>query len=268
MTTAIAAARPAAAASRFIFRQLWDKESSTFTYLIADATTRDAVLIDPVLEHVERDAKLAEELGVRYAYFLNTHVHADHVTGSGLLKRKFPGTKSVLGLAGNDAATADVKLAHGEVLKFGHQEIELRSTPGHTQGCVSYVWRVAGEHDPLAVFTGDALLIRGCGRTDFQGGSAATLYKSVWEQILSLPPDTVVFPAHDYRGHTSSTVAEEAKLNPRLTKSEPDFIELMNNLKLDKPKLIDVAVPANRVCGLHEVGDKADGKLAAPATKP
>lgn len=241
--------RPASA----VFRQLWDVESSTFTYLLGDAATRSAVLIDPVIEHVERDARVATELGLDLVYLLNTHVHADHITGTGLLKRKFPKAKSVLGLAGNDLAVADLKLKHGEVIKFGAQELEVRSTPGHTEGCVSYVWRTEGDPTPIAVFTGDALLIRGCGRTDFQGGSAKTLYRSVWEQILSLPDDTVVFSAHDYKGNTSSTVGEEKRFNPRLTKSEAEFVDIMDKLNLPKPKKIDEAVPANRVCGLHEV---------------
>ena len=230
--------RPAAFAT---LRQLWEPESCTFSYLIVDDETKDAVLVDPVLETVDRDQKILTELGVRdLKYMLNTHVHADHITGTGLLRHKYyPGAKSVLGLEGNELAKADLKVSHGDVLTFGKQRLEVRRTPGHTEGCVTYVWREEGSDRPIAAFTGDALLIRGCGRTDFQGGSAAKLYRSVWDQILSLPGDTALLPAHDYKGHMVSTVDEELRFNPRLTKTAEEFVKLMDNLGLAYPKKID-----------------------------
>ena len=248
-----------------VFRQLISTEgSNTFTYVIGDVATKTAVVIDPVIEHVERDAALIKELGMDPVFLLNTHVHADHATGTGLLKKHFPGAKSVLGKAGNEDCLADVKADHGQVLKVGEQEIEVRSTPGHTNGCVTYVWSQRGA--PVAAFTGDALLIRGCGRTDFQQGSSTKLYKSVHEQVFSLPDDVAVFPAHDYRGMTMSTVGEEKKHNPRLTKPQAEFDHIMANLNLAKPKKIDESLPLNRVCGLHELlpeGSSLKAKMAA-----
>ena len=212
--------------------------------------TKQAVLIDPVVETAERDAKIINELGLELVYMLNTHVHADHITGTGALKHKFfPKAKSVLGTEGNEAAKADIKVKHGEVLTVGNQVLEVRRTPGHTEGCVSYVWTERGDAAPLAAFTGDAVLIRACGRTDFQGGSPKTLYQSVWEQVLSLPDNTAIYPAHDYKGHMMSTVGEEKALNPRLTKTMPQFEEIMNTLNLPYPKKIDASLPANRLDG-------------------
>ena len=227
-----------------IFRQLFDTAgSSTYTYLIADGASRDAVLIDPVLEMVDRDLALVDELGVRLKYVINTHCHADHVTGSGLIKARRPEVKSVIATA--SGANADVKIAHGDRVEFGSLFLETRATPGHTEGCLSYVF-------DDKVFTGDALLIRGCGRTDFQGGSSDTLYDSVRDQIFSLPDETVVYPAHDYKGHRSSTVGEEKTHNPRLGKGKDEFVEIMANLELAYPKKIDVALPRNMVCGIQD----------------
>jgi len=203
----------------------------------------DAVLVDPVVEQVDRDLKLVEDLGLKLKYVVNTHCHADHVTGSGLIKRKLPGVRSVI--AKDSGAKADVHVAHGDRVEFGDAFLEVRATPGHTEGCLSYVC------DNM-VFTGDALLVRGCGRTDFQGGSAETLYDSVHAQIFTLPDDTVVYPAHDYKGHRSSTVGEEKRLNPRLSKSKAEFVEIMGNLGLPYPKKIDEALPLNLVCGIQE----------------
>jgi sulfur dioxygenase len=242
--------------NRLIFRQLWDKDSSTFTYLLADAMSKEAVLIDPVLEQVERDVQLLHELNLIPKYLLNTHIHADHVTGTGLLKQKFPSAapQSVLGNRGNQLAMSDLKVSHHDIIPIGKSfDLQVRETPGHTEGCVSYVLRDVTNKIFLAVFTGDALLIRGCGRTDFQGGSAKILYQSIWEQIFTLPDDVVIFPAHDYKGHTSSTVGEEKLFNPRLTKSMDEFESIMKNLNLTYPNKIDIALPANRVCGLHEI---------------
>jgi len=163
----------------------------------------------------------------------------------------------VLGRAGNDLAFADVKLDHGDVLSLGSQRFEARRTPGHTEGCVTYVWSEEGEPAPLAAFTGDALLYRACGRTDFQGGSAHALYDSVWGHILSLPENTPLLAAHDYKGFTSSTVEEEKKFNPRLTKTQSEFVHVMDALGLAPPKKLDLAVPANRRDGMP---DKAPGQ--------
>jgi sulfur dioxygenase len=228
-----------------IFRQLFDLESSTYTYLLADEQSRDAVLIDPVLEQVERDALLIEELGLTLRFVLDTHVHADHVTGAGALRRRL-GASTVVSERGG-APCADRLIKHGDRIEFGALALEVRETPGHTNGCVTYV---LGDH--TMAFTGDALLIRGSGRTDFQQGDARTLYHSVHEQIFSLPAACLLYPGHDYKGRTVTTVAEEKALNPRLGggKSEHDFVSIMAALQLPRPKKIDVAVPANLECGL------------------
>jgi len=229
-------------------RQLFDRESCTYTYLLADQSSGEAVLIDPVIELAERDAGVLNQLGLKLKYVVNTHVHADHITGTGRLKKLVPGCKSVLSSA--SGAQADLLLQHGDKLVFGAHQLEVRGTPGHTEGCVTYLDREGGR-----AFTGDALLIRGCGRTDFQGGSAATLYESVWGEILSLPEETQLYPAHDYKGQTVTTVREEKGFNPRLTKTKDQFVELMDDLGLAYPKKIDVSLPANQVCGLHELPD-------------
>lgn len=230
----------------FFFRQLFDTVSSTYTYLLADLETKEAVIIDPVLDHAERDAKLVKELGFKLKYAMNTHMHADHITGTGYLKQLIPGTKSVI--SENSGAKADIYLSDGEMVQFGHHEIEAVSTPGHTNGCMSFI-----IHEQGAVFTGDALLIRGCGRTDFQEGDSKKLYDSVHSRIFTLPGNFRVYPAHDYRGQLESTVYEEQKFNPRLTKNLEEFVDIMNNLNLAPPKMIDKAVPANRECGLYDI---------------
>lgn len=233
-----------------LFRQLFDEKSWTYSYLLADLNTKEALLIDPVLEQAERDAKLIKELDLRLVYAVNTHVHADHITGSGKLKEMLEGCHSVISAASK--AQADKHLSPGDTLGVGSVKLEARATPGHTNGCMTYVW-----HEQRKAFTGDALLIRGCGRTDFQEGSPERLYDSVHSQILSLPEDYNLYPAHDYKGQTTTTVAEELKYNPRLTKSKAEFVDIMNNLNLSYPKMIDKAVPANMVCGLHEVAENA-----------
>nr|GLL47176.1 persulfide dioxygenase ETHE1 homolog, mitochondrial [Ipomoea trifida] len=240
-------------APKLLFRQLFEKDSSTFTYLLADALhpEKPALLIDPVDKTVDRDLSLVKELGLKLVYALNTHVHADHVTGTGLIKSKVPGVKSIISKASN--ASADVFIEPGEKIYFGDLFLEVRATPGHTSGCVTYVTGDGSNQPyPRMAFTGDALLIRGCGRTDFQGGSSYQLYESVHSQIFSLPKDTLVYPAHDYKGFTVSTVGEEIQYNPRLTKDKETFKEIMENLKLSYPKMMDVAVPANMVCGFQE----------------
>ncbi|OUS43381.1 beta-lactamase-like protein [Ostreococcus tauri] len=233
-----------------IFRQLFDTSgSSTYTYLLGCPITKEAVLIDPVKEMVERDIAVVDGLGLKLKYAINTHCHADHITGTGDLKKKIPGLKSVISKA--SLARADMFVEHGDVISFGADSssinLEVRATPGHTDGCVSYVC------DNM-VFTGDALLIRGCGRTDFQGGSSEKLFESVRNQLFVLPDETLVYPAHDYKGRTMSTIAEEKALNPRLgvAKTKEEFVEIMNNLKLDYPKQIDKALPANLKCGIDD----------------
>jgi glyoxylase-like metal-dependent hydrolase (beta-lactamase superfamily II) len=229
-----------------IFRQLFEPVSSTYTYLLADAVTRGALLIDPVVEDVETYATLIAELGLTLEYTLETHVHADHVTAGAALRDRF-GSSTVVHEDGG-AACADVPVKHGDHIRVGTIDLEIRATPGHTNGCVAYV---ASDR----VFTGDALLIGGCGRTDFQQGDARKLYDSVHNQILSLPADTLVYPAHDYKGRTVSTVKEETALNARLGggKSREEFIRIMANLNLAYPKQIERALPANLHCGREGV---------------
>ncbi|MBI3710172.1 MAG: MBL fold metallo-hydrolase [Proteobacteria bacterium] len=227
-----------------IFRQLFDPQSSTYTYLIADGATREAVLIDPVFEQVRRDAALICELDLRLLYTLETHVHADHVTGAWLLRRR---TDCRIALSANGGADgADRYLRHGDRVEFGKRRLDVRATPGHTNGCVTYVLDDRGM-----AFTGDCLLIRGSGRTDFQQGDPGAMYRSVHEQIFSLPAECLLYPAHDYRGLTVTSVAEERRFNPRLggELSVGDFSGYMNNLKLAHPKKLAVAVPANLKCG-------------------
>ncbi|PAV80917.1 hypothetical protein WR25_06909 isoform B [Diploscapter pachys] len=214
---------------RFIFRQLVEYKSNTYTYILGCPATRQSVIIDPVVDTAERDARLLKELELDPIYGLNTHVHADHVTGTHALKQIFPHMKAVL--SDKSGGKADKLVKDGEIIKFGEEELEIRSTPGHTNGCVTYV-----SHKHKMAFTGDALLVRGCGRTDFQQGNPRTLYKSVWKQIFSLPDDYDLFVGHNYVGVLQTSVAEEKALNPRLTKSEDEFAEIMNNLNLPNPK--------------------------------
>lgn len=232
-------------------KQLFDEDSSTYTYLLWDPETKDAILVDPVDLQVERDLKEIRDRGLRLMFGVNTHAHADHITGTGLLKRKVPGVRSVISAASE--AQADVKVAAGDKITFGKRSVAVRATPGHTAGCVSFV-----ADDESFVLTGDALLIQGCGRTDFQGGSAETLYQSVHSQIFTLPDETIVYPAHDYKGRFSSKVGDEKKTNPRLGegKTVEEFAEIMKNLNLSYPKKIDVAVPANMRCGVPDVEEK------------
>jgi sulfur dioxygenase len=228
-----------------LLRQLFDHETWTYTYLLADEESGEAVLIDPVIDQLERDIRLLEELGLKLVYTLDTHAHADHITGSGLLRKRL-GSKAVVGAnAGTEGA--DELVNDGSKLRFGSLALEVRATPGHTDGCVTYV-----TSDHKHAFTGDALFIRGTGRTDFQQGSAERLYRSIHDKIFTLPDDTIIWPGHDYRGLTFSTVGEEKRHNPRVGdgKTEGQFAEIMNNLNLPAPKKIDVAVPANLHCGI------------------
>ena len=230
-----------------VFRQLHDPVSSTYTYLLGDAASGQAVLIDPVFEHCRRDLALLRELGLALVATLETHVHADHVS-SGWLLRQETGSRILLG-ARSGALGADHLLEDGERVAFGTRHLEVRSTPGHTDGCLTFVL-----DDQHLAFTGDCLLIRGCGRTDFQQGDPAALFRSVRERIFALPDDTLLYPGHDYRGLTVTSVGEERRYNPRLggEASEADFAGYMQNLGLPHPKLIDIAVPANLRCGRPE----------------
>jgi sulfur dioxygenase len=230
-----------------IFRQLFDAVSSTYTYLLGDAESGEALLIDPVYEHVPRDLALVQELGLRLEVTLDTHVHADHVTGAWRLSQRCGSHIALAGAVG--AEGVDRPLWHGDRVFFGKRYLDVRATPGHTSGCLTYVL-----DDESMAFTGDSLLIRGCGRTDFQGGSAEQLFTSVREQILTLPRDCLLYPAHDYRGITVTSVAEERRFNPRLGGDVDlgDFAGYMNNLNLPHPKQMAVAVPANLRCGKPE----------------
>ena len=230
-----------------VFRQLFDAASSTYTYLLGDTASGEALRLVPVFDHVQGDLALLRELGLRAVATLDTHVHADHVTGAWLLKAAC-GSRIMLSAAAN-AEHADQLLQHGDRVAFGTRHVEVRATPGHTDGCLSYVL-----DDQSRAFTGDSLLIRGCGRTDFQHGSAGRLYRSVHEQLFSLPAACLLYPAHDYRGLTVTSVAEEKGFNPRLggDVDEADFTGYMDNLGLPHPKLMDIAVPANLRCGRPE----------------
>ena len=230
-----------------LFRQLFDPQSSTYTYLLGDERGGKAVLIDPVFEQVRRDAALIGELGLSLVATLETHVHADHVTGAWLLKRRM-GSQIMLSAA-SGAEGADRYLAQDDVVAFGNRRLLVRATPGHTSGCVTYVL-----DDRSMAFTGDCLLIRGSGRTDFQQGDAVAMYRSVHDCIFSLPDDCLLYPAHDYRGLTVTSVAEERRFNPRLGGeiAVGDFCGYMKNMRLAHPKMIDVAVPANLRCGRPE----------------
>lgn len=240
-----------------VFRQLFDTQSGTYTYLLADPVTGEAVMIDPVFEQVRRDAALITELGVHLLYTIETHIHADHVTGAALLRRRL-GSKIAVPEAGGSEG-ADLYLKPGDRIKFGARYLEMRPTPGHTSGCSTYVL----DNETMA-FTGDALLIRGTGRTDFQQGNSRTLYRSVKTQIFTLPDDCLLYPAHDYRGLTVTSVAEEKRFNPRLggALSENDFAGYMENLKLAHPKKIDIAVPANL-----KSGEPPDGQNMTDASQ-
>jgi sulfur dioxygenase len=238
-----------------IFRQLFDPQSSTYTYLLADPASREALLIDPVFEQARRDAALIDELGLKLAWTLDTHVHADHVTGAWLLRDKLGSTIAVSKAGGADGA--DRYLAPDEKIAFGKRHVETLATPGHTSGCMTYVL-----DDQSMAFTGDALLIRGCGRTDFQQGDARTLFRSVRERIFALPERCLVYPGHDYRGLSVTSVGEEKLFNPRLAESigEDDFVGYMTHLGLAHPKQMEAAVPANLKCGkpLHRTAQEPD----------
>lgn len=223
-----------------LFRQLYDENSSTFTYLIADDGTNDAIIIDPVLSQQQRDLNLINELGLSLRYIIETHVHADHITGAEGL-RQSTNAQVVIGSAAA-VRCADILVTDGQQLKFGNETLTAMATPGHTHGCTSYFWRDR-------VFTGDTLLIGSCGRTDFQQGDAGQLYDSL-QRLLILPGETLVYPAHDYSGRRVSSIAEEQILNSKIVgRDRKAFITLMDSQSLPYPKHIDVALPANEACG-------------------
>lgn len=225
-----------------IFRQLFDPVSSTYTYLLAERTGGEALLIDPVLERAEQYVGLIAQLGLRLVLAVDTHIHADHVTALGALRERTDCATAMGEMS--QAECVSVRFREGEKLRADGLALDVLYTPGHTDD--SYSFRMADR-----VFTGDTLLIRGTGRTDFQNGDAGAQYDSLFGKLLTLPEDTLVYPAHDYNGMTVSTIGEEKRWNPRL--QVPDrqaYMDLMNGLVLDNPRLMDVAVPANRACGL------------------
>jgi len=236
-----------------IFRQLYDATSSTYTYLLADEHSREAILIDPVFEQEQRDLAMLRELDLTLKIVADTHVHADHVTAAWVLKQK-TGCK-IASAAAAEAEHVDMPLRHGDTFSINNITLEARATPGHTNGCLSYVLA-----DHSKVFTGDALLIRGCGRSDFQQGDAHRLYRSITEQLFTLPEDCAVYPAHDYNGRTQSSVKEEKVHNPRVGggASEKDFVEYMQAMQLPHPKKIAEAIPNNMRSGMPEDGQLPD----------
>jgi glyoxylase-like metal-dependent hydrolase (beta-lactamase superfamily II) len=234
-----------------IFRQLFDRESSTYTYLLAARPGGEALLIDPVLERVDQYVGLIEQLDLRLVLAVDTHIHADHVTGLGALRER---TDCATAMGEHASAECvSVKFREGERIAADDLALDVWYTPGHTDDSYSFV--LQPEHGARRVFTGDTLLIRGTGRTDFQNGDPAAQYDSLFGKILTLPDETLVYPAHDYNGMTVSTIAEERRFNPRLqVAGKAAYVDLMNGLVLDNPRLMDVAVPANRACGVRPAG--------------
>lgn len=228
-----------------LLRQLFDAESCTYTYLLADEGSGDALLIDPVLQQLESYLRLLSELGLRLHCAIDTHVHADHVTALGAL-RDASGCVTLIGLE-SGASCASHGLEEGMKVEFGRYHLDVWYTPGHTNDSYCLLLSADGKD---YVFSGDTLLIRGTGRTDFQNGDAGQQYDSLFGRLLKLPGDTQLMPAHDYKGWTLSTLAEELAHNPRLQVADKSaYVELMNNLDLPNPKHMDVAVPANLACG-------------------
>jgi sulfur dioxygenase len=235
--------------------QLFDPASSTYTYVLYDEVTRDALIIDPVDDQVDRDLGVLNEHRLNLVWAVETHAHADHITSAGLLAEE-AGARTAAP-QGCNIGTAGMQLKHGDVLAFGREQLRALHTPGHTAGSMCFVWR--GN-----VFTGDTLLIDGCGRSDFQSGSAAQLYRSITEVLFALPDETIVWPAHDYKGRSHSTIGMEKRTNARVAgKTLAEFKSIMEQLNLPKPKRIDEAVPANQSSGIrHDAGG------GGPAPKP
>ena len=227
-----------------LFKQLFDQTSGTYTYLLADPVSREAVLIDPVYEQYDRDLALIRELDLTLLACLDTHCHADHVTGAWLLKHMLG--SQIMASVHSGIQPLDRQLAQDDLVTFGERSLKVIATPGHTEGCISFLL-----DDASIVFTGDSLLIRGCGRTDFQQGSAHKLFHSIKQLLFMMPDNCIVYPAHDYAGRTASTIGEEKLLNPRIggQANETDFVGYMENMTLPHPKKLDIAVPANLKAG-------------------
>jgi sulfur dioxygenase len=227
-----------------IFRQLFDATSGTYTYLLASRRGGEALIIDPVLEKVDRYLQLIRELDLKLVKAIDTHLHADHITGLGALRDR---TRCITVMGEQSSVdVVSMRIAEGDRLGIEGISLDVAYTPGHTDDSYSFIM-------PDRVFTGDTLLIRGTGRTDFQNGDPRAQYESIFNRLLRLPDDTMVFPAHDYKGDTVSTIGEEKRCNPRLqVKSADEYITLMNNLNLSNPKMMDVAVPANMRQGLAQ----------------
>ena len=226
-----------------IFRQVFDNKSSTYTYLIASAKGREAVIIDPVIENVESYIKLLQELDLKLVKVIDTHIHADHVTGAS--KLKLATNCSTLMGEHTPADTVEIKVKDDEIIKIDQIEIKAMYTPGHTSDSYSFLMN-------NYLFSGDTLLINGTGRTDFQNGSSKDAYNSIFNRLLKLPEDTILYPGHDYNGKESSTIGNEKKFNPRLqVKNVEEYVELMSNLNLAKPKLIDINVSRNIKLGAN-----------------
>jgi glyoxylase-like metal-dependent hydrolase (beta-lactamase superfamily II)/rhodanese-related sulfurtransferase len=244
-----------------IFRQLFDSASSTYTYILGCEASREALIIDAVFEQHGRDTALLRELDLQIKYAIDTHIHADHVTGAWLMKNRF---QAPIVLSKEYAAEqVDVQAKHGTELIFGDYSLTVRATPGHTNGCLTFV-----TQDKMMAFTGDCLMIRGAGRTDFQSGSIQTMWQSIQEQIFTLPDSCLIYPSHDYMGRTVSTVGEEKRFNPRIGGGarEEDFAGYMNNLGLPHPRLLDIAVPANLCCGKPRNGEIPSPVAWGPVT--
>lgn len=228
--------------SHIIFRQLFDQESFTYTYLLADPRTKEAALIDSVKEQAPRDLNLLKELGLNLKYLLETHVHADHITAAASLRQQTGAKIAISAIAGVKAA--DIQIKDGDELAIGEFRIRAIATPGHTNSCTSF-------YCEGRVFTGDTLFVRDAGRTDFQEGSPEKMFDSVTRKLFALPDETLVYPAHDYKGHTSSSIAEEKAFNSKFGggKTLAQFKELMSAMKLAPPKKLHISVPANLECG-------------------
>ena len=221
-----------------IFNQLFDNKSSTYTYIISSGKGREALIIDPVIEHTNKYIKILKDLKLRLVKVIDTHIHADHVSGLNELNKETKCTR-IMGEK-SESEVIDIRVKDNEKIKIENIELTTIYTPGHTECSYSYLMNDR-------VFTGDTLLINGSGRTDFQGGNAKDQYNSIFERLLKLPKKTLVYPAHDYNGEKFSTIENEKNNNPRLQVNSPDeYIEIMNNLKLANPKMMDIAVPANK----------------------
>jgi len=225
-------------------QQLFDANSSTYSYLVWDEISKEAALIDSVREQVERDSQRIKELGLKLKYLLETHIHADHVTGAGDLRTRFNAKVAVH--RNSNSQCADQLLDEGNLLKLGREEIRMLHTPGHTDTDICYLIEAA-------VFTGDTLMIRSSGRTDFQSGDAGTAYDSITQKLFTLDDQTLVWPGHDYQGLTQSSIGEEKQHNPRLAgKSRQEYIEIMESMDLPKPRHIAESVPGNMRCGIEK----------------